>query len=222
MRSVLPPELAEAFLRLRALEEGNADPAVPLSDLRSLEAALGWALPDAVVTLLAARPAYLERQWNLIPGKVVATHAAGRVVVPPGLCPFAVARGRKTWLCFRGGLDDARLYHFVDKGRDSAGPFEPVEWLTRELGHARELVRRRWLGGDERAGALLRAERSLAADAFTPLVVEAVTSVARVRHAKFGLGVVLAEEGSGGSRKLTVEFADGTRRVFDARFLEPV
>ncbi len=42
----------------------------------------------------------------------------------------------------------------------------------------------------------------------------------RVRHAKFGVGVVVAREGSGDTAKLTVEFEDGKRTIL-ARFLAP-
>jgi hypothetical protein len=220
----LSDELQRAFVGLRLFEEGSEDPVVSLAELTSAEAALGWSLDELVVMLLASRVRYLEREWRLVPDALARTYAAGRKVVPAGLRPVAVAKGRTTWLCIRGRRDDARLYLFDEKRPESIGPFEAVEWLTRELSHLRERVRRRWLGGEAAAGELLRREHLLTSVRFTPSV-EALVSRAsgqRVRHPTFGVGTPVSEEGSGESRKVTVLFEDGTRRVVLGRFLAPL
>ena len=216
----LDSELARALVGMRMLHEGNAEPTVSLAALLSAEAALGWALPLPVVILLASRCAYLEREWRLLPSELVHSYAAGRPIVPAGLRPFAVAH--RHWLAVRGGPEDACFYLFDEENRMSIGPFEPLEWITRELSHVRERARQRWLGGDGHAGDLLRRERLLGPTKLTPAVVhEAAAAIRRVRHPKFGIGNVVAEEGRGDSLKLTLQFEDGTQRVVAARFVLP-
>jgi hypothetical protein len=165
------PELGRALIALRLLEGGDAKTEVTLAALADAEAALGWPLPDAIVTLLASRAAYLEREWKLQVAALARTHARGRKTVVAGLRPIAFAAGRKRWLCVRGDGADARLYIFNDRARQSVGPFEPVEWVTRELSHVRERVRKRWLDGDSQAKELLLRERALEETAFTPRVI---------------------------------------------------
>jgi hypothetical protein len=166
------PELGRALAAMRMLEGGgDAAPEVSLASLAAADKALGWTLPDAIVTLLASRVAYLEREWKLQVAALARNYKRGRNVVVAGLRPFAVAAGRKRWLCVRGEGADARLYLFNERGLQSVGPFELLEWVTRELSHLREKVRRRSLDGDKQAGALLRNEQELAETRFVPAIV---------------------------------------------------
>lgn len=218
----LSPELADTLLRLRLLDGGGPEPVLSLSDLRSTEEKLGRALDDEIVTMLASRVAHLEREWELLVAKVSTTHALGAKVVPEGLRPFARAAGRRLWLCARGDGEHTRLYLFDERRKESIGPFEPVEWLTRELAHARDLVKQRWLRGETQAGDLLRLEQLHTPTRFVPSLVAGATisTKPRVVHAKFGVGELIGEEGHGDAKKLTVQFEDGTRRVLFARYLK--
>ena len=65
--------------------------------------------------------------------------------------------------------------------------------------------------------------KALAPKAFVGVAPPAAPAAAepkRVVHAKFGEGVIVAEEGDGEQRKLTIDFEDSGRRTLLARFVE--
>ncbi|HEY0252504.1 MAG TPA: tetratricopeptide repeat protein [Kofleriaceae bacterium] len=116
-------------------------------------------------------------------------------------------------------LTRGRLY--ADLGRHR----EAIEDFDAALAHTPDAKITRWerakskAASGDRAGALAdaRAVQNEISDARAWVASQESDGPRRVRHAKFGVGTVVAVSGA----NLTVEFADG-KKTIASRFVEPV
>jgi hypothetical protein len=202
----VPPGLGRALARLRAAAGVTAEPVLAIEEVRNVELAVGMRFADDLLAVMAAATPPLSTPHGLVLAKVV---------------------GMTGWLRehrVRGDL--------IGVGVASAGTFLCVELHPRRGGDGTELVLHDVHTGRQSTVALAawideRAAGCPDTDApFAPSIAPAMTesynnpSARRVRHPLFGEGRVLAEFGSGPTRKVKADFARVGLKMLQARFLD--
>lgn len=184
----------------------TAAPVLAIDEVRNVELAVGMRFEDDLLAVFAAATPPLSTTHALVLAKVVGM------------------TGRLREHRVRGDL--------VGVGMGDAGTFLCVELHPRRGSDGTQLVRHDIHGGGQRTVALAAwiDERAAgcpeAAAPFAPCIAPAMTesynnpSARRVRHPLFGEGRVLAESGSGPTRKVKADFARVGLKLLQARFLE--
>jgi hypothetical protein len=200
------PELGRALARLRAAAGVTSAPVLGIDEVRNVELAVGMRFADDLLAVLAAATPPLSTTHALVLAKVVGM------------------TGRLREHRVRGDL--------VGVGIADAGTLLCVELHPRRGSAGTELVLHDVHDGRQRKAALAawigeRAAGCPDTDApFAPVIAPAMTesyhnpSARRVRHPVFGEGRVLAESGSGPTRKVKADFARVGLKLLQARFLE--
>lgn len=223
----IEPALRRALVTLRKLSSATAEPSLSLGAIATVEATTG-PLPPFIVAILASRVRYLENEWQLTVEKMAKTFVNAHAGLPPRLRAIGHDARRKRWLCIEGAGEDARFYEVDEATRveyaKSFGPYDALEWISSEVAEARSRERRAALAKKGPNGPKPFVEPTdEEVEGFSPiLIATAGGSASRVRHKKFGEGVIVGVQGAGEERKLTVKFDVGGERTLLAQFLEPV
>ncbi len=200
---------------LRVLEGIDEVPELDLERVREVERGLGLVFGDDVVAAHAAHSAYLREACGMEWGLAVAHTGALRALGAPG---DLIAFGRAS---------DGQSFCAVPKAE--ASPEEStVVGYDGAGGEMRRLGFRPWL---ETRVEALRASLEHpplvdpeASKTFVPRLVRRSlpegSSGRRVRHPRFGEGLVMLEQGRGPTAKVRVEFPGLGIKTIQARFLE--
>jgi hypothetical protein len=199
----LGPRLGRVLAELRRVHGIETDLELDVDRVRDVEAVIGGEIPDPWLAVLASSVPALEHDLQFQLSEIAAhTKAAHQFPVQRDL----VALGRDGTSLFVGfvrGRDADRIAVY-DSDRKSLKPDDLTGWLLRrfELDEASL--------PDSPALTLRLVRHVLPTDDGKP----------RVRHAKWGEGLVLAEHGEGPTRKVKADFPGLGLKVVQARFLE--
>ncbi|PRP90724.1 DNA-dependent helicase II [Enhygromyxa salina] len=199
----LPRRLAELLGQLRASAGITAPAVLDVDRVRDVEAAMGTRLPDPVLALLCSGLPFLHDHLSVGLGEIPRHSVRARELHARGdLVVFGADPDKHVFHGFVIAAADDRVAVF-DGGDRSLHSFSVVEWLTNQA-------------------ELAQVQPSPA----PPVVVSLVRAPKpepegrRVQHAKWGMGRLLAEQGSGPNRKIKVAFADVGVKTIVARFVE--
>lgn len=199
----IPPGLAQLLGGLRAAAGVDAPAELDVDRVRDVEAATGTRLPDPVLAIIAAQLPFAGEDLEIGLGQILAHTARARELKARGdLVVFGAGPDGRTLHGFVIGAPDDRVAVLERAGRDLVS-YGVVEWLERRA-----------------------ADAGLAPVSAPPLVASVVRAAKpapegrRVRHAKWGIGHLLTEEGSGPNRKVKVAFPERGIKHLAARFLE--
>lgn len=197
--------VARLLAAYRARDGVSAAPTLDISQLRAVELAIGTRLGSDLLAVFAAHlPALeLEQQWQL--SRVVG-HTGGlhRFGTRGSLVALGHAAERE-WYCIETPVSPkvpTRIVVYDAEARKARPAVPLLDWLRATL-------------GDADASGVEPLRPSLAAR-----LLESTAAGVRVRHATFGEGRVLTEQGTGPTRRVKVEFPGIGLKLLQARFLE--
>ena len=210
-----------ALVTLRELEgldrlEADLDP----ERLEDVEEAVEARFPDEVLALLAANDLETLEEAGVSVDSVVEATDRARA---EGLMSQFVALGQideHTYLCAPREPGEYVGEIFIFDARDeSTTPTSVANWLGEHIDRRRAELREgepaEQTRAEYEAGEVEVAKLELA------LYRPPERTERRVRHANFGVGTVLAEQGAGESKRFKIAFDDETRTIL-AEYVEPV
>ncbi|MFO0663413.1 MAG: hypothetical protein U0174_05650 [Polyangiaceae bacterium] len=201
-RYVIEGAVRTAYLALRAAQTGRPQRATVLTfdadRVADVEEALGRTFDGPALLLFG------EGGFSFT--ELVRFQASGRTAkVPHDL--VALACEDHTWTCLRLGSGEPAIVLYLDEDQ-STTVMTLAQWFDRQR--------------EEVTEGVLKPATQLE-DATLEIVVSRASAARatsyRVRHPKFGEGVVLSEEGTGDALKLEVDFADGGKKKLLGRFV---
>jgi hypothetical protein len=199
----LPRDLAELLGQLRATAGMTSQAVIDVDRVRDIEAAMGARLPDPVLALLASELPCLRDGLSVGLGEIPRHSVRARASRARGdLVVFGVDPDGHVFHGFVIAAADDRIAVF-DAARRSIQSSSVVDWLS-----------------DQARGAAVEPTPA------APVVVSLVRASKpepdgrRVRHAKWGIGRLLVERGTGPKRTVKVVFADVGVKTIAASFVE--
>jgi hypothetical protein len=191
---------------LRAAAAVTAAPVLGVDEVRNVELAVGMRFEDDLLAVLAAATPPLSTTHALVLARIIGTTGWLREHRVRGDLVGVGTAGAGAFLCVE-----------LHPRRGSGGTNLVVHDV--HDGHQHTVALAAWI--DERAAACPDTDAP-----FAPSIAPAMTesyhdpSARRVRHPVFGEGRVLAESGSGPTRKVKADFARVGLKLLQARFLE--
>jgi hypothetical protein len=206
----VPDAVASRLAELRAREGVTLAASLDIDSLRDVERAVGLRLADDVLALLAAHLPSLEEGLDLRLAAIVGHTGAARERGARGDLVALGCLDGHVWLCVDLHRDPSgtrlRTYDAEDR---SLSTHRLVDWLDQRLDLARES-----------APGALPAPLPPFAPRLVARPLESSAAGRRVRHAAFGEGILLAEQGTGPDRKVKCEFPGLGVKLLKARFLD--
>ena len=207
-RRAAPIEISDDIARLlgrwRQAFGVTTPPEIDVDRVRDVEGTMGTGLPDVLLAMMLARIPALTVDLGLELGRIAEHSAQARARRVRG--DFVACGAEPDGSVFYGFLKKTADTHLAtfrpDRGRVETTPY--LEWLLRRA--ADDAV--------PLDGPASRFVPGLTRDALPEREGQ------RVRHAKFGVGRVLAEQGEGPTRRVKAEFPSLGLKVIQARFLE--
>lgn len=200
---VIPDRLAHLLGSLRAATTSEDPPELDVDRVRDVEASVGCRLPDPVLAILAAGIGPLADGLGLGLNTILRHTRTGREARVRGdLVVFGVDPDGHLLHGFLIGADDRQVATY-DPADQSLSSRDVVAWLSQQTESFCPV--------------------HPAADPVVPrLVRRAKPELAgpRARHAKWGIGRILTDEGCGDRRKVKVAFASVGLKTINARFVE--
>lgn len=200
---MISSQLAQLLGALRAATGSDAPPELDVDRVRDVEAGVGCRLPDPVLAILAANIGPLVDALELGLAQIPRhTRRAGELRVRGDLIVFGVDPDGHVLHGFLIGADDSRISVYDSSDR-SLSSHDVVAWLRVQSDSFRPAA-------SDASPLAPRLVRAAKAEPEGP----------RVRHAKWGIGRLLTDEGSGDQRKVKVAFPSVGLKTINARFVE--
>ena len=200
----LPAPVADLLGGWRGACGATNTPELDVDRVRDVEGTMGTGLPETLLAIFCASIPALSQELGMQLGKI-AEHSA-RV---------RAQRVRGDFVACAMEHDGSAFYGFLKKTADThLGVFRRLR------GRVTTIPYLEWL---QEQATLRAVDLQGPATPFTPrLVLDALPEGEgqRVRHAKWGIGRVLADHGEGPTRKVKAEFPSLGLKVVQARFLE--
>lgn len=200
----VPPAIDGLLARWRAASGVTGPAELDVDRVRDVEGTMGTGLPDVLLAMIAAAIPALRDELGLTLGRIAEHSALARARRVRG--DFVACGAEPDGSAFYGFLKKTAETHLAtfrpDRGRIETVPY--LDWLEEQAA-----------ADDLDADS---PDATLDARLYRDALPEGEGQ--RVRHPKFGVGRVLAEQGEGPTRRVKAEFPGLGLKVIQARFLE--